>query len=167
MGAFVFICLCTMFCKSVQAHPFRRSVPGPMQWSSPIGLICSTFSMVSLKRKTGQQHFLSPPPHACDPFPHHRTQATIASSSIVPHAYDRHGSLHRRVRSPRPSPTWQRHTWPHPALLHDPRPFRCSCRPPACSCSAVAVLGVSVYSTLHMLSNNFENKWHNKLLNKR
>jgi hypothetical protein len=56
--------------------------------------------------------------------------ATTASSFIVPHAYDRRGSLHRGVCSPWPSSVWQRCTRPHPALLHTPCPLRCSCRPP-------------------------------------
>jgi hypothetical protein len=37
---------------------------------------------------------------------HRCTHATIASSYIVAHACDCHGSLHCGVRSPRPSPAW-------------------------------------------------------------
>ena len=73
----------------VQAYPFGRPAPRPVQRS---GLI-------------GQRHFLFPPARACDPFPTAarmrapqappscRTQATAAGASIAGSA--RRGLLHR------------------------------------------------------------------------
>lgn len=58
---------------------------------------------------------------------------TTARSSITPHSCDRRGSIHRGVRSPRPSPTWRRRTRPksRSAPRHMPLPLLLLSAPPA------------------------------------